>query len=52
MGLGPAWASLSEATRDAICELPPAALRELADLTSATDRRRDCIASSSEAPSQ
>jgi len=39
LGLGPEWASLSEATRAAICELPAAALRELADLTAAPPGR-------------
>ena len=52
LGLAPKWTALSEATRAAVSKLPPTALRELADLTSASVRPRDVIAASSKAPSQ
>jgi hypothetical protein len=39
LGLGLEWATLSEATRAAVSNLPSAALRELADLTAAPPGR-------------
>ena len=52
LGLGPEWAALSAATQAAVSELPLAALRELADLTSDVPSQSAAATAKIDGPSQ